>query len=165
MTETLLRDMRQPEYLHVLLNPLPIYGLAAGLLALFVALLLRNRQARITGFIVIIICSASAWPVFEFGEQAYDPVLSMSDDQGQAWLKAHKARADKLIVLFYVLAAVATAGLVASWKSDKLSFLAALLVLVLGVSTLAAGGYIAYAGGRIRHREFRNGPELMPPGG
>jgi hypothetical protein len=162
MTETLLRDLRQPEYLHVLLNPLPIYGLAAGLLALFVALLLRNRQARITGFIVIIVCSASAWPVHELGEQAYDPVLSMSDDQGQAWLQSHKARAEKLIVLFYVLAAAAVAGLVASWKSDKLSFIAAILVLVLGLTTLGAGGYIAYAGGRIRHREFRNGPTLSP---
>jgi len=162
MTEALLRDFRQPEYLHVLLNPLPIYGLAAGLLALFVALLLRNRQARIVGFIVVIVCSASAWPVHELGEQAYDSVLSMSDDQGQAWLKEHKARADKLIPLFYVMAALSAAGLVASWKSDKLSFIAAILVLVLGLTTLGAGGYIAYAGGRIRHREFRNGPTLDP---
>ncbi len=123
MSETLLRDLRQPEYLHVLLNPLPIYGLAAGLLALFIALLLRSRKARITGFIVIIICSASAWPVYEIGEQGYDPVLSMSDDQGQAWLQSHKARAEKFILLFYVFAAVASAGLIASWKSDKLSFI------------------------------------------
>lgn len=163
MTETLLRDLRQPEYLHVLLNPLPIYGLAVGLLALFVALLLRNRQACIAGFIVVIICSASAWPAHQLGEQSYDPVLSMSDDQGQAWLKEHKARAEKLIALFYVLTVVATAGLVASWKSDKLSLIAAFLVLVLGLATLGAGGYIAYAGGRIRHREFRNGPTLLPP--
>ncbi len=163
MTEALLRDLHQPEYLHVLLNPLPIYGLAAGLLALFVAILLRNRQARIAGFIVIIICSASAWPVYEMGEEAYDPVLSMADDQGQAWLKEHKARAEKVVFLFYIVAAVAIAGLAASWKSDKLSFLAAILALVLGVTTLGAGGYIAYAGGRIRHREFRNGPTLLPP--
>ncbi len=162
MIEAFLRDLRQPEYLHVLLNPLPIYGLAAGLLALFVALLLRSPQARIAGFIVIIVCSASAWPVYELGEQAYDPVSSLADDQGQAWLKEHKARAEKLIVLFYVLAAAGIAGLVASWKSDKLSFIAAILVLVLGLTTLGAGGYIAYAGGRIRHREFRNGPTLSP---
>jgi uncharacterized membrane protein len=163
MIEALLRDLRQPEYLHVLLNPLPIYGLAAGLLALFVALLLRSPQARIASFIVIIVCSASAWPVYELGEQAYDPALSLSDDQGQVWLKEHKARAEKLIVLFYVIAATGISGLVASWKSDKLSFIAALLVLVLGLTTLGAGGYIAYAGGRIRHREFRTGPTLLPP--
>lgn len=162
MIESLLRDFRQPEYLHVLLNPLPVYGLAAGLLALFISLFLRSRGARITSLIVIFVCAASAWPVYELGEQAYDPVLSMSDDQGQAWLQSHKARAEKLIVLFYILAAAALAGLIASWKSDRLSLIGAIVVLVLGLTTLSAGGYIAYAGGRIRHREFRNGPTLLP---
>jgi len=31
-------------------------------------------------------------------------------------------------------------------------------VILLGVATLGIGGYIAYAGGKIRHREFRNVP-------
>jgi hypothetical protein len=162
MILALLRDLRQPEYIHVLLNPLPIYGLAAGLLALFASLFLRSPQARISSLIVIMVCAASAWPVYEFGEEGYDPVLSMSDDQGQAWLKDHRARAEKLIPLFYILAAISLAGLVASWKSDKLSLISAILVLILGLATLGAGGYIAYAGGRIRHREFRNGPTLLP---
>ena len=34
----------------------------------------------------------------------------------------------------------------------------AVAVLVLAAITLGSGGYIAYAGGRIRHREFRNEP-------
>jgi len=29
---------------------------------------------------------------------------------------------------------------------------------LLGTVTLGVGGYIAYAGGKIRHREFRNVP-------
>ena len=36
-----------------------------------------------------------------------------------------------------------------------------ILVIFLGAVTLGAGGYIAYAGGKIRHREFRNEP--APP--
>jgi len=31
-------------------------------------------------------------------------------------------------------------------------------VILLGLGTLGAGGYIAYAGGKVRHREFRNVP-------
>jgi hypothetical protein len=162
MMETLLRDFRQPEYLHVLLNPLPVYGLAIALLALLISLCLRSRKARITSLILVLVCAGSIWPVAEFGEQAYDPALSMSDDQGQAWLQAHKTRAEKLIILFYILAAISLAGLILSWKSDRLSLITAMLVLVLGLVTLGAGGYIAYAGGRIRHREFRNGPTLNP---
>ena len=34
-------------------------------------------------------------------------------------------------------------------------------VIFLAVATLGIGGYIAYAGGKIRHREFRNEP--APP--
>ena len=36
-----------------------------------------------------------------------------------------------------------------------------MLVIFLGAVTLGAGGYIAYAGGKIRHREFRTEP--APP--
>ncbi|MEA3092433.1 MAG: hypothetical protein QOJ04_3775, partial [Caballeronia sp.] len=35
--ETILRDLRQPEYLHVLLNPIPVYGLAIALFGLIAA--------------------------------------------------------------------------------------------------------------------------------
>ena len=48
MIDTLLRDLRQPEYIHVLLNPLPVYGLLAGLIALLIAILLHSRAAKIT---------------------------------------------------------------------------------------------------------------------
>ena len=33
MIDAILRDLRQPEYIHVLINPLPVYGLAMGLIA------------------------------------------------------------------------------------------------------------------------------------
>jgi hypothetical protein len=33
-----------------------------------------------------------------------------------------------------------------------------LIVLLLGAVVLGMGGYIAYAGGKIRHKEFRAGP-------
>src|SRR5581483_8885774 len=34
----------------------------------------------------------------------------------------------------------------------------AVAVILLGAVTLGGGAYIAYAGGRVRHREFRNEP-------
>ncbi len=47
MIDAILRDLRQPEYIHVLINPLPVYGLAMGLLGLIVAFFLRSRPAQI----------------------------------------------------------------------------------------------------------------------
>ena|SRR5437868_1457174 len=83
-----LRGLQQPEYVHVLINPLPVYGLGIGLFAFIIAMLLRNRSAHIVALIVILVAAASAWPVQYFGDEAYDRVLSMTDEPGSAWLAA-----------------------------------------------------------------------------
>jgi len=53
----------------VLLNPLPIYGLAAGVLALVVGLAMRSRSAQVTALVVILSCALSAWLVYQYGER------------------------------------------------------------------------------------------------
>jgi plastocyanin len=156
MFQTILRDVQQPEYVHVLLNPLPVYGLAVGLIGLLIAICLRNRAATVVALVVVLISTAAAWPVYEFGEQAYDRVLTIADNDGQAWLLAHKERAENLIWLFYAVAILSAIALLAPFKWPRLSIWLALAVLALSAITLGTGGYIAYAGGRIRHREFRN---------
>jgi plastocyanin len=158
MFDAILRDLGQSEYVHVLLNPLPVYGLAVGLVALFIAICVRNRAAVIVALVVVFISAAAGWPVYQYGEQAYDRVLTMADNDGQAWLALHKQRAEELIWLFYALAILSAIALIAPVKWPALSIWLALAVLVLGAITLGSGGYIAYAGGRIRHREFRNEP-------
>src|SRR5437870_4227167 len=158
MIDAILRDLRQPEYIHVLINPLPIYGLAMGLLGLIVAFFLRSRRAQIATLIVVLVTAASAWPVYEFGEQAYDRVLSMADEPGQAWLDEHQDRAEKLIYFFYAVALLAAAALVAPRKLPRSATPLVIAVILLSAATLGLGGYIAYAGGKIRHREFRNVP-------
>jgi hypothetical protein len=158
MIDAILRDLRQPEYIHVLINPLPVYGLAIGLVGLIVAFFLRSRRAQIATLILVLICSASAWPVYEFGEQAKDRVLSMENEVGGAWLEEHEERAEDLIWLFYGLAVLSAVALFAPriWPRSSTSLV--LAVILLTIATLGAGGYIAYAGGKIRHREFRNVP-------
>lgn len=158
MIETLLRDLRQPEYIHVLINPLPVYGLAVSFIGLIIALIKRSRPAQVATLLIVFLSALSAWPVAEYGDQAYDPVLSMSDEPGQAWLKEHKARADQLIGFFYVLAALSAAALVVPLKWPKSSLPLIIGVVALSAVVLGMGGYISYAGGRIRHREFRNAP-------
>jgi hypothetical protein len=163
MIDVFRQILIQPEYIHVLLNPLPLYGLSMGLIGLLIALLLRSRPAKIATLAIVLISAASAWPVFEFGEQAYDPVLSMADENGQAWLKEHQDRAEDLIYFFYALAVLTAAAILAPIKWPKSSVLLAIAVLVFGSVVLGMGGYIAYAGGKIRHREFRNEPPPKRP--
>ena len=158
MIDTFLRDLRQPEYIHVLINPLPIYGLFLSWVGLIIALFLKSRRAQIATLALVLISSTSAWPVYEFGQQAYDRVLSMADEDGQAWLDEHEDRAEDLIYIFYALAALSAIAIAAPMKWPKSSVPLAIATILLGAVTLGTGGYIAYAGGKIRHREFRNEP-------
>ena len=158
MIDTFLRDLRQPEYFHVLINPLPIYGLFLSWVGLIIALFLRSRRAQIATLALVLISSTSAWPVYEFGQQAYDRVLSIADSDGQAWLDEHQDRAEDLIYIFYALAALSAIAIAAPMKWPKSSVPLAVAAILLGAVTLGSGGYIAYAGGKIRHREFRNEP-------
>src|SRR5207248_7792996 len=158
MIDAILRDLRQPEYIHVLINPLPVYGLAMAVLGLVIAFFLRSRPAQIATLIIVLIAAASAWPVYEFGQQAKDRVQSMEHEVRDAWLEEHQDRAEDLIWIFYALAVLSAIALFAPVKWPRSATPLVIAVIVLGFVTLGAGGYIAYAGGKIRHREFRNVP-------
>ena len=158
MIGALVRDLRQPEYIHVLLNPLPVYGLLVGWVGLVIGLALRSRRAQIATLSLVLLSSISAWPVYEFGQQGYDRVLSMTDEAGEAWLDEHMHRAENLIWVFYALAALSAFAIAAPIKWPRSSVPLAVAVILLGAVTLGSGVYIAYAGGRVRHREFRNEP-------
>ena len=161
MIDGLLRGLRQPEYVHVLLNPLPVYGLLVSWIALVAALISRSRRALIVTLLVVFITSISAWPVYEFGQQAYDRVLAMSDDDGHGWLDEHEERAEKVIYIFYTLAALSVAAIIIPLRWPKSAVPLAITVVLLGALALGCGCYIAYAGGKVRHREFRSEP--APP--
>jgi len=158
MIDGFLRGLRQPEYVHVLLNPLPVYGLLVSWIALIAALISKSRRAHIVTLILIFVTSISAWPVYEFGEEGYDRVLAMTDDDGHAWLDEHQVRGQKLIYVFYALAVLSAAAIVVPLRWPKSSVPLALVVVLLGAAALGSGCYIAYAGGKVRHREFRNEP-------
>ena len=156
MLATLSQDLSQPEYIHVLINPLPVYGLGVAVIGLIIALLQRSRTAQVATLALIVLTGAIAWPVVHYGEEGYDRVLSMADGQGQAWLKVHEHRADELAWAFYVVAALAAAAILVPMKWPKTSTALAIATLLCSFAALGVGGYIAYAGGKIRHREFRN---------
>jgi hypothetical protein len=162
MLEGFLKGLKQPEYVHVLINPLPVYGLAMGLVGLIVALVLRSRGARCTALALILIASASAWPVSEYGQQGFDRVKGMSDGEGEKWLDEHMRRAEELVYVFYALGALALLSIAAEWKRSRVALPLVIATFVLALAGLGIGGYIGYAGGHIRHKEFRFEPAPEP---
>lgn len=98
----------------MLLNPLPVYGLAIGLAGLIIALGLRAKPARVTALALVMLSAASAWPVYSYDEAGYDRMKAMVDEEGDKWLEEHMRRGQKLIYVFYVVAAL-SAGIIAEF--------------------------------------------------
>src|SRR5260370_42584083 len=108
MTE--LHILKRPEYIHVMLNYLPIYGTILGALALAISLVLRSRAAQITALILTLIAGVSAYPVFVSGQRAYKTIRGMSDDAGADALDEHMDPAAQTIGAFHFMALLHLSG-------------------------------------------------------
>ena len=91
--------------------------------------------------------------------------MTQTDQNGYAWLDAHAQRGERAAPAFYVLAAISALALALPWKLPKTALALNLLTLVATFAVLAIGIWVAYAGGQIRHREFRYGLPPEPRGG
>src|SRR5438132_1848493 len=160
MTE--LDLLKKPEYIHVVLNHLPIFGTILGALALAISLILRSRAAQVTALIITLIAGASAYPVFVTGQRAYKAIRGMADDAGADVLDEHMDRAEKTIGVFYFLAALAIAGLLVPIKWPKSAVPLAALTLVVAIFCSGIAVYIAQPGGRVKHPEFRPSETSTP---
>ena len=108
--------LSSPKYLHILLNSLPVYWLAAGVLSSVLALISQNRAARVVALALIFVGTISAWPVYHYGEAAYDRVKAMAGSDGDKWLGEHIRRGEQLIYVFYVAAALSAGAIAAEFR-------------------------------------------------
>lgn len=143
-------------HLHVLLNHLPVTGLAMAILALALALKHQSRKAEMIALILVFISAASALPVVFTGQQAYKTVRGITDDEGTDWLDMHMERAETVAPAFYALTALSLAALALPYKWPRAAGPLAAATLALAALCLGAGGWVASAGGQIRHPEFRS---------
>lgn len=148
--------LRQAEYWHVLLNPMPPLGMAAGTLVLLAAF--AAPALAEAGLGLIAAAGLAAGPVIWLGQRAYDRLFDLLPPDAQQWLDVHMERAEKTQFLFYLAAIVALAGIVQARRGSKSAKPLRLAALALGAACAAVSGWIAHAGGQVSHPEFRAGP-------
>ena len=153
-----VRQLKAPEYVHVLLNPWPVYGTAAGAFLLCFSMLTRNAKGNVGSLLWLILMAIATWFAVDFGDKAYDRVYAMSGPEAQQWLDVHMKRAETFRYVFYAVGISAASSLLASRRWPSLSRNLAALTLVLAVIAVGVGGWISQAGGKVRHSEFREGP-------
>ncbi|MFO0690650.1 MAG: hypothetical protein U0900_18255 [Myxococcota bacterium] len=166
MTEFWIELAENPAYRHLLLNHLPITGLAVSACVLGWGVF-EDRWASIgLGLVLCLLTSGSAIAVLQTGDAAYPQLFDQLDGHGQGWLDHHAFVAERWGRLLPANAALAAAALAIGAR--RLAWRRRLggLVLATSVVALAGGVVVAEAGGKIRHVELRtsNPPVHDVPG-
>ncbi len=134
----LWQGLRDPEYLHLLLEPLPLYGLAAGLLFLLVAHLTGETKSRLLALVVITASCASVWPYQELRQQATPRILATRDPALGPLIRGQTERRGNCNWAFYTVACLGAGALAAGLAGKGKIFLgltaaAAVMLLCLSV--------------------------------
>lgn len=143
------------EHVHVMINHLPIHGLAIALLALAGAMVIRSRPAQLIALALTVFCSAMVMLVSYTGNQAFDAVIALTDDAGTEWLDEHSRRAGLAGWVYYAAATFGMAAIFFPLRWPRSTVPLAAVTLALGAAALLGGGWTARAGGQIRHPELR----------
>ncbi len=73
---TLWQSVLDPEYAHLLMESLPLYGLAFGVTLLIVAYVVNERKCRMLALGLIFLSCASVWPYLDFRLKATPRILA-----------------------------------------------------------------------------------------
>jgi hypothetical protein len=153
----------QPEYLHILLHPLPVLGLAVAVVALILAHIFKGQGAVTISLLLVALTAASAYFVYESGEGAEHRLEDTLDEESNAWLDEHHERTEVGIYMFYVTAFVAVVAMIARPIVPGFARGMTWATLALACISILAGSWIGYAGGRINHPELRDEPAALQP--
>lgn len=153
-----------PEYLHVILNHIPLVGFMSAVIPLLYALIRREKHTLRIAFVMMVVFGLCMPVVMVTGLRAQqrfeqEALAAHLDDAGLAWIYEHEERAKKTAVAVYITTGVALAGLILGFKSFKLQYPAGVLCLICIIVCIALMAWTAEAGGKIRHTEFRPPPQ------
>ena len=134
-----------PEHLHVVLNHLPLIGLAASLLPLLYGLLRKKTEVVTIALCMCVLFGASTAAVMWTGEAAEDrfeksTMAAPLDAAGKKWMDIHEDRAKIAAMAGYVAVAVGLASLLAGrWSApyQTLGGWVTCLALVIVIALMA----------------------------
>ncbi len=99
----LWQSVRDPQYAHLLLESLPLYGLGIGLTFLIMAFLVGEKKTRLLALGVITLSCASVWPYLSFLLEATPRILATRPVSfGQMIEKQTQLRQDTAWVYYLV---------------------------------------------------------------
>jgi uncharacterized membrane protein len=142
--------------IHLLLNHIPVFGTAFGILILVASMALKNESWRSAAMIVLLASALGTVPAYLTGEPAEEVVEEMQGIDKEA-IEEHEDGAMFVLIGVELLGALALFGLWQSRGGGKVSSGVANSALVLGLIVMAIVARTAHQGGEIHHPEIRPG--------
>lgn len=147
-----------PIHLHLLINHLPIIGIAIGAIILLVGIIYNNKTVTLTAAWLLLVCSFSTWPVNMSGEKA-EHALDANANFDAERIEHHEEQAKYFLFSGFATFLAASAFLISNRrKQNLLTKYSNYLIYILLIASLTAVYFSIGAGtsgGEIRHEEIR----------
>jgi hypothetical protein len=103
---SLWHSLEDAEYLHLLLEPVPLFGLAFGLMFLIAATALRAKLVAVIALIVIAVSCLSVHEAVQLRIKAEPRVLALQDAAFHPLIKQQTERRSSTTWIYYSIASV-----------------------------------------------------------
>jgi len=155
-----------PAYRHLLLNHVPITGLAVAAAVLAWAVFEDRWTTIVLGLVLVALASLAGALVLHSGDAAYPFLFDELDGHGQAWLDHHAHLAERFGRVIPINGALAAVAIAAGFRRIAWRRRLGIALLATTLASLGVAAVIAEAGGKIRHVELRtsNPPVHEGPG-
>lgn len=114
---TLWQSICDPEYLHLLLEPLPLYGLGIGLTFLIVSFVFGELKCRMLALAVICVSCASVWPYNDLRAKATPRILATRSPDFAQLIEQQTQRRKDWSWPYYLMSLSSLAALAATRSS------------------------------------------------
>lgn len=156
--DILISRIKDAEYAHLLLEPVPLFGLLFGLIFFAVGLWGREDKTRVIALLVIAGACASVIPYTTYRERAQPRVLEMMPLK-----KSIKDQTTFRQDTQWVYLTVAGIAILALISSGKIGQLAGYGVLVTGLGALVFSIWLHMKEAEIFHPNIRGAPTKVIP--
>lgn len=125
----LWQSLDDPEYLHLLLEPVALFGLGFGLIFVMGGLLLKQSQMKLLALIVMLLSCASVQPYVSLRVKSEPRVLVMQDPAYHKLIREQTQLRSSSAWLYYGIALMCAISLVVTRNGKGFIFLIVTLVL------------------------------------
>ncbi len=149
---SLWQSLGDVEYLHLLLEPLPLFGLALGLVFLIAGVLFKDGKMRMLALLVMAFSCVSVQPYLQLRAQAEPRILALQDPAYHALTKQQSELRTSTAWVYYSLGAACLVALVLG-RGGK-AFLFNTLIIVLACAGLVHAIWLHKKECEVFHRNI-----------